>query len=253
MSAQDTKLEWARIVVLGLAVVALAVVVLVVARRHDRTLEQSGLKLQEQRAKIQRELQRQELVNGVIQRYLALPTTDWELRDQALVLVQQQARDKALIDWAAGRRKEIAPYLRRIRLVQRDHPAADRIAVTAVPEPPSPEAADSGAPVPGQAKQQPAPKGSAFADEGEAVARARKSPHWKTYIKTREQLRLKRGRYCCRITTGRELFSKANSVGECRGYAQLLCDHLAKTIEAKQQCFYALSTACVGGEIIGAG
>lgn len=233
-------------------VIGLAIVGLLALSRHDRAVTARLFELERVRQAAEQRRSRERQATRLLAQYLEIPVTDWERREQALALVERTAEPE-LKKWAAARRQEIAPYLRRIRLVQRYNAASDKIAVTAVPEP-----AAAGTPPPAAPAEQPADAGKAaaaptFADEGEALAKARTSPHWKEYIKTREQLRLKRGRYCCRLTTGRELFSKADSVAECRGYAQLLCDLLAKMIDSKQKALYALSTACAGGEIIGAG
>jgi len=250
----QSKQQWARLGAVAVLVIGLAIVGLLALSRHDRAVTARVFELERGRQTARQRLERERQVTRLLARYLEIPVTDWERRDQALMLVGERTADPSLKKWAAARRKEIAPYLRRIRLVQRYNAASDKIAVTAVPEPSA-----AATPQPAAPAQQPADAGKAaaaapaFADEGEALAKARKSPHWKEYIKTREQLRLKRGRYCCRITTGRELFSKADSVAECRGYAQLLCDLLAKMIDAEQKSLYALSTACAGGEIIGAG
>jgi len=239
-------MAWARIV----AAVGIAALVVLVARsavqRHDAEVSRRALALHKQRVDAQRASDRRTMVAGLVRDYAALQTRQWPRRDRVLELIEGQTDDAALKSWAAGQRKQIAPMLRWLATKQQllldpqsaQRPATGKPAAADAPAAGAPAAADAPA----------APGVDRAAEE-----KRRDTPQWKTYAKIRTKLRRKRGKLCCKITTGRILFSRAESMPLCRRSAAVLCNALAKAAGEQQKCNYTVALECASGEIIGGG
>lgn len=240
----ESRRGWVAIVLAALVAVGAALLACHLLERHQRDQRALRLELEEKRAAATREREEQRLVTGAVQAYLAAPWTEWHRRDAALALVEARAKDKPLREWARDQRQALVPYLRRIRLVGRYNEEADRIALVPVADaPPIPASRPTGGPAPAQRTE----------EEDKALAKAKGTPAWRALMRTRERLRLRPGKYCCAISTGSDLFSRASSVGACRQQAQALCTELARTLGKPQKCGYSLASECAGGEIIAAG
>jgi len=235
MEQRATALGWAWLVVIVAVAVAACLLGSSLLRRHDHAVRERELVLQQKRLNARRELQQRRQAAELVRLYLQLDTMQWQRRDRALTLIEATAGAGQLKQWAAQQRAELAPYLQRQQIVQRYNAEANRLSL---------ERKEVAPPASRKAEQE-----VDFGDEG-VNARA---PRWKAYFKVREGLRRERGQYCCRISTGKVLFSRAGSVEQCRQQARILCNALSSTVNAQQKCFYTLTTACDGGEVIAVG
>jgi hypothetical protein len=240
--------RWAWLILTALGVVAVITTTFVLLDRHHRLTRERELEVAKQRAREQRELEQRKRVTGLIQVYMRLKTMAWRERDRTLGLIQAAAQEPSVKKWVKQERERLAPYLKRLAIVERYNRDADRLSLSKEKVPPEAAAAAAGK----AAGQAAAPSGSA-ADGPEALQDARKSPHWRAYLRLRERLRLRNGKYCCKIATGRLLFTRAGSIKGCRGLSQKLCDALALTAPGKQKCFYTVTTDCTSGEVIAVG
>lgn len=242
-----SPLGWARIV----AAVGIAVLLALVGRsallRHDAEVTRRATSLHKQRVAAQRAGDRRAMVANLVRDYAAMQTHQWPRRDRVLELIEGQTDDAALKTWAAGQRKKIAPMLRWLASKQQlllDPGAA------APPLPPPAGKPSTGkqpsADVPADA---PAKPGAAK----DANEQRRDTPQWRDYAKIRTKLRRQRGKLCCKITTGRILFSRADGMVGCRRRAAQLCNALARAAGAQQRCNYTLAQECASGAIIGGG
>jgi hypothetical protein len=225
---------WVRIVALaGVAVLAVLVGRSVLKWRGEEVTRRQ-LELQKRRLVEGRALQKRKLVQDLVRDYLALQTKQWPRRDRMLEFIESNTGDNGIKNWAAGQRKKIAPMLKWLATKQR---------LLLEPGAPQPPPAATGAPP--------------VADTGEAGAKGPveegDTPQWRSYAEVRKRLRLARGRLCCKITTGRILFSRADTMATCRRRAGVLCNALAKAAGEEQKCNYVVARECTSGEIIGGG
>jgi hypothetical protein len=238
-----SNLRWAWLILTALGVISTITAAFVLLDRHHRLTRQRELEVAKERARAQRELEQRKRVTGLIQVYMRLETTAWRERDRTLGLIQAAAQEPAVKKWIKQERGRLAPYLRRLAIVERYNRDADRLSLSN--EKVQPQATK-------QPAEQPPPSG-AFADGPQASPDARKSPHFRAYLRLREKLRLRQGKYCCKIATGRLLFTRAGSIKGCRRLSKRLCDALSLTAPGKQKCFYTVTTDCTSGEVIAVG
>jgi hypothetical protein len=242
-----SALGWARIVAaVGIAAL-LALVGRSALRRHDEEVTRREAVRHKQRVAAQRASDRQVMVANLVRDYAALQTRQWPRRDRMLELIEGQTDDAALKAWAAGQRKKIAPMLSWLASKQQLLLDPQRPQRPQRPKlPPSP----GKLPPPGTPAADAPPRPGA---DQAAEEKRLDTPAWKTYAKTRTKLRRQRGKLCCKITTGRILFSRADAMGGCRRSAARLCNALAKAAGARQRCNYTLAQECASGAIIGGG
>jgi hypothetical protein len=230
-SGASKLVPWVKIV----AAIGVALLVILVGRSalrwHDQEVTRRRLALQKKRLAEQRVLQKRKLVQDLVRDYLALKTKQWPRRDRMLEFIESNTGDNGIKNWASGQRKKIAPMLEWLESKQQLllDPASAQRPTSQQPSPPAAGGAAKG-PV----------------EEGD-------TPQWKSYAAIRKRLRLARGRLCCKITTGRILFSRAATMAACRRKASALCNALAKAAGEQQKCNYVVAEECTSGEIMGGG
>lgn len=222
--SDESRVRWAWIVTTLAIAIGVVIFGYVIAARHDRAVTEREHNLQRARLGAAAALEQQKFLSGLVREYLFLDQGAWERRDQVAEFIALGAREKTIKDWATEQRKRLAPALERLEETRRQQWLASM-------------------------KQQ----GLDHADTVKDGAEPEDSPAWKKYNGVRNNLRLKLGTLCCKITTGKILFTRANSVDGCRKHAHRLCEHLARAAEKKQKCLYVVAKDCASGEILGGG
>jgi len=226
-TSNDALRGWVWIATALIIAGALGVLAYALVARHERETRRRELELQQERLAEEKRAEARRFVQGVIKDYLVLRSDDVRRRDRTLQLIAKATDDSSIKQWAEEQRKSIAAELKRLELTEQ---------ARYTPQPGEP------------------PPGTTFADQGKVPEQEEKdSAEWKSYLKARDGLRLARGKYCCKITTGKILFTRASSGEQCRQRTQELCVSLAKAAGEKQKCFYVLSSDCAAGEILAGG